>query len=90
MPKEPPKFKIIPIDEPPKRSYTKTSIYDPVIDSFLERKIDVGRIDMTKKDGTPLDGEYVTRRLVERLAVRKMSNVKAFTRNHEAYLQLVK
>jgi len=83
------KHKIIPMDNVPERTYTKPSIYDDVIDDFVKRNISLAKIEMSKKDGTPLEGTYLSGRLAKRLKERKITTVKARTINKESYLQQV-
>jgi len=80
--------KIIPIEEAPKRRYKKGSIYDDVIDDFIEKDISLARIEMTKaSNGLMLLGTYLSGQLRKRIKERELTNVTAKTINKEAYLE---
>lgn len=77
---------LIPIKETPKRKFTKKSIYDDVIDDFLERDDKMMKIEMTKaKDGLKLSGTYLSGRLRKRIKQRELKGIRANTVNGEAY-----
>ena len=77
--------KITVVDELPKRKYIKKSIYDDVIDEFIERDIPMAQIEMTKSDGVKLKGTYLSNRLRIRIKQRELTGIIASTRNNEAY-----
>ena len=90
--------KIIPLEEPPKRKYRKSSTYDTIIDKFIESGHNIARIELTKKDGTLLEGTYLTGQLKKRLKIRtedpdekneEVKNVTAKTINKQPYLEKI-
>ena len=84
-------FEVIPIDEAPERSYTKSSKYDPIIDSFLskvkESGIDLGQIKVTRPDNNELlESNYLRTQLHKRIVARKIEGLKATVINDICHL----
>ncbi len=67
-------FEIIPIEEEPERKYVKGSKYDPIIDSFIERKVKLSLLRVTKDDSSELlDANYLRTQLNKRIVARKLT-----------------
>ncbi len=89
--KQPVSFEIIPLDETPSRKYTKGSKYDPIIDSFVTKGIELGSVRVTKDDSTELlDANYLRTQLAKRLKARELTDsIVATVVNDICYLKKV-
>ena len=77
------KFKLTQVTKKPSRKYRKGSKYDPIIDAFLN-----GKIDMVKIDDCEKDANYLRTQLKKRIDARDLGNkIEVSVVNNIAYLE---
>ncbi|MBN2335852.1 hypothetical protein JXL21_09860 [Candidatus Bathyarchaeota archaeon] len=77
------KFDLQPVQKKPSRKYRKGSKYDPIIDSFLERKHDLVKVEVPEKDAN-----YLRTQLKKRIDARDLqSQIEVSVVNNIAYLE---
>ncbi len=77
------KFDLKPVEKKPSRKYRKGSKYDPIIDSFLEDKHDLVKVEVAGKDAN-----YLRTQLKKRIDARDLqSKIEVSVVNNIAYLE---
>lgn len=79
------KFDLKPIMEKPSRKYRKGSKYDPILDSFMESKHSLVKVEVENKNAN-----YLRTQLNKRIEARILTDkVKVSVVNNVAYLEKV-
>jgi len=77
------KFDLKPVTKKPSRKYRKGSKYDPILDSFMESKHTLVKVEVEDKDAN-----YLRTQLNKRIEAREIANkVKVSVVNNIAYLE---
>lgn len=79
------KFDLQPVNKKPSRKYRKGSKYDPILDSFLDGKHALVKVEVTNKDAN-----YLRTQLNKRIEAREITDkVKVSVVNNIAYLEKI-
>jgi hypothetical protein len=79
------KFDLQPVNKKPSRKYRKGSKYDPILDSFLDGKHTLVKVEVTNKDAN-----YLRTQLNKRIEAREITDkVKVSVVNNIAYLEKI-
>jgi len=77
-------FNLKPIEEKPTRRYRKGSKYDPILNRFMERAVNLVEVSMEGRDAN-----YLRTQLNKRIEARNLRNVKVSVVNNVCYLEKI-